>query len=48
MGQPYDFQFPPTLHDAIDVTLGPGAPEAETLSLNPKILSIGVGKPTYV
>ena len=42
MGQPYDFQLPPMLRDAINVTLAPGAPEANREYL----VNIGVGKPT--
>ena len=42
MGQPYDFQLPPMLRDAINVTLAPGASEANREYL----LNIGVGKPT--
>ena len=42
MGQPYDFQLPPMLRSAIDVTLAPGAPEANREYL----VNIGVGNPT--
>ena len=42
MGQPYDFQLGHLLRSAIDVTLAPGAPEANRKSL----VSIEVGKQT--
>ncbi len=42
MGQTYDFQLPPMLRDAINVTLIPGAQEANREHL----VNICVGKPT--
>ncbi len=42
-GQLYDFQLPPMLRSAIDVTLAPGAPDAKREYL----VNIGVGKPTH-
>ncbi len=42
MGQPYDFQLPPMLRDAINVTLASSAPQA----CREYLVNIGVGKPT--
>jgi hypothetical protein len=43
MGQPYEFQLPQEMRDAINVTLAPGAPEANRKYL----VNIGVGELTH-